>query len=701
MGRKLSISAVIACCAIWADTARVAADVTITSPGGTVEAVVSIDGDDRLQYRVNHGGLTVLENGQLGITVDGVDLGSDVASLAGSAPVEIHTTYPYRGAKSVATDHYSEVTVTASRVGAVDDSLTMVWRAYDDGVAFRYRIPGSGSRTIGGENSSWHLPAGTTAWTQFNTSYYEGEYKQISLPHWAVVTTPLTCRLPGGGAAADGYVTIMEAALYDYSGMVLYPVVDGRTFRTHFIDDTSWSMTGGSWTPWRVALISPTLDGLVNSTLAANLNPPPSSALDNASWIRPGRALWSWWARRDGNYDARFQDQQFYIDAAENLGFQYVLWDEGWDYWDDQGHDFDALLAYARDHGIGVWLWRRWTGVQTAAQRADFFGWINAKNAALGEKVIVGVKLDFMDSESKSLIDWYEATLTDAADHELMVNFHGANKPTGGSRRFPNEMTREGVRGLEYHIWDNYLPPSHNAALPFTRLLGGHADYTPVTLWDQKLGTTSYAHQLAMALLLISPVTHWADDPVRYLNSSAREVIEAAPTVWDETVVLDGSAIGELAALARRKDERWFVAIINGDADAARTVPVDLSFLSPRPYEAVLLADDEATAAAFDRSEQAVDHDDVLSVWLRPGGGFVAMLTPAGVPGDFDGDGDVDQSDFGRFQACMSGPFAEQHDPQCAEALMDDDNDVDALDHAMFTGCMSGADVPGDLYCLE
>ena len=348
------------------------------------------------------------------------------------------------------------------------------------------------------------------------------------------------------------------------------------------------------------------------------------------------------------------------MNAAAELGFEYVLWDEHWDTW--PAADLDFLLNWAKSRGVGVWLWKRWTTLETPAQREAFFGWIDGKNRALGEKIIVGVKIDFMDSESQARMAWYEATLRDAADHELMINFHGANKPTGQARTYPHEMTREGIRGLEHNILGNHLAPAHNAALPFTRLLGGHADYTPAAFLDNKLGNTTYAQQLAMAFVLTSPLTHWADHPDRYLNSPAREVIEASPTVWDETMVLEGSEVGRLAAMSRRAGSRWFVAVVNGDAANSTTLPVSLSFLNDRPrswgatanggprglkpaapccrtiadsesrpggYRAVLLGDLPSSPYGFNRSTAAVRATDTLNIWLRPGGGFVGMFTRA------------------------------------------------------------------------
>lgn len=686
------------------------AAVTMYSPDAGVTATVSIDDNETLLYAVQRNGRTVIEDSRLSLTVDGVDLGTGALSLSLQELGIVDHTYPYRGVKTSARDFHRRYTLTVNRSGGGDTPFEMHWRLYPDGVAFRYVIPGAGARTVNAEGTQWTLPTGTTIWTHDPSPevghperiYYEGTMLPNSPDSFADVTgTPVTCVLPGNDVA-DGYAVITEGNLHNYPGMALRSDAGSRVLRSSFENQQVWASEGGDATPWRIMICTANLDGLVNSTLVANVNPAPSPALAGAAWIKPGRALWSWWARRDANYDAQAIDQEFYIDSAVALGFDYVVFDEGWAYWDNQGYSLFALLEYARDRNIGVWLWYPWNALADAQQRTTHLSWIDAQNTALGAKVIVGLKIDFMNSESVDRIAFYDAVLAATADHEIMVNFHGANKPTGGDRTWPHEMTREGVRGLEYHIWKAFLDSTHNAALPFTRLIAGHADYTPVTFKDNRRGPMSYAHHLAMAFVLTSPLTHYADDPIRLLASKARDVIEAAPTTWDETRVLPESKIGELAAFARRKHNQWFIAIVHGEPILNRQMLVDLSFLAPGQYQATILADSTERSGAFDRRVALVSPDDALDVWMWPRGGYVAMLDyvgPEKPPGDFDRDGDVDLDDFGMFQRCHLGDLVVQNDPACLAGRMDDDQDIDDDDLAAFIGCLSGANAPADLDC--
>jgi alpha-glucosidase len=666
--------------------------VSLTSPDGDLSATISVNDTGRLQYQLDRQTGVVLEPSPLGITVDDVDLGTEISGISASADQEIDRTFPLRGVKSIADDNFNTITLSVSRIGAGDSSFAMDWRVYNDGVAYRYQIPGSGERLISGERSSWTFPAETQAWYQVKYPTYEGSFTTHTMPLTMWVCNPITCILPSGNGNAGGYAAIMEGAVYSYPGMVVQPHNDTRNLKAYFLGQT-WNMNGGSYSPWRLTLISPTLNGLVNSTIVHSVNPAPSTEMANAQWIQPGRSLWSWWA-----YGTDAGDQDDYMNAASSLGFEYVLWDEGWDMWSDS--TFNYLLQYARDRDIGVWLWRESSRLSTHQARTDFFSWIQSKNNTMGQRVIVGVKIDFMNNESQSMIQWYENTLQDAADYELMVNFHGSNKPTGYDRQYPNEMTREGIKGLEYNKW-GAVSPRHNAALPFTRLLAGHADYTPVTFTDDKLKGTTYAHQLAMAFVLTSPVTHWADDPTNYLNSPARDVIEAAPTCWDETVVLPQSEIGSLAIMARRKGDRWFLSAINGSSTTERSVSVDLAFLAPQqPYDAVLLGD-SSSSPRFTRNEQRVNNNSTLNLWMQPGGGFVGMFTtlPVRYP-DFDQDGDVDQTDFGHLQACITGMNVTPPPTDCADSDLDLDEDVDSEDLGIFRDCASGPDIPFDTDCI-
>ncbi|TKJ32366.1 hypothetical protein CEE39_05555, partial [bacterium (candidate division B38) B3_B38] len=321
------------------------------------------------------------------------------------------------------------------------------------------------------------------------------------------------------------------------------------------------------------------------------------------------------------------------IQAYRNKNF--IMWmnlrkyltDKALRYGKDKWAHLKELVDYAGKKNVGIIVWKRWasgatekvkmTGIRTREKRLDFF----KKCSRAG---VVGVKIDFMDSESKEIIDFYTNTLKDAADFKLMINFHGANKPTGESRTWPNEITREGVRGLEYNKWDT-LPPHHYASLPFTRYLAGHGDFTPCTFDPDKLKGTTFTLQLATAIVYTSPLKHWADKPNLYLNSPAVDIIRAIPSVWDETRVLAGSKIGDMAAFARRRDNSWFVGIINGGKK--RQYKLDLSFLGKGNYHAVFVRDRMDDPAAMIVEKDAVNHKQNLTIEMRSGGGFVAYLS--------------------------------------------------------------------------
>ncbi|MGB9604632.1 MAG: glycoside hydrolase family 97 catalytic domain-containing protein, partial [Bryobacteraceae bacterium] len=230
------------------------------------------------------------------------------------------------------------------------------------------------------------------------------------------------------------------------------------------------------------------------------------------------------------------------------------------------------------------------------------------------------VKLDFYDHEAKEVVELYEASLRDAAEFQLLVNFHGANKPTGESRTFPNELTREAVRGMEAR---NIPRARHDATLPFTRLLAGHADYTPVHFGARRNDTT-WAHQIATAAVFTSPLLTYAAHPKAILTNPAVELIKTIPSVWDETRVLPLSEIGEVAGLARRRGSLWFVAIVNGPE--ARRVRVPLSFLGSGSWQALLVRDYPQDAAAVMVEKGSYQRNDAIEVALAPGGGFVARL---------------------------------------------------------------------------
>lgn len=536
----------------------------------------------------------------------------------------------------------------------------------------------------------------------------------------------MTFKLPTGG-----YGFISEGLNHKYTGMTLQSTAT-NTFRARFLDkqmreedpskpnippgylpDDKWRVQGNVATPWRITMAVDNLNQLVNSDIVRNSSKPRSTVVQDWSFVKPGKALWSWWAHPNGDVSSNPQRQYEYVDAAAQMGFEYVLVDEGWRSWSDRDNKVKALTAYAAAKGVGIWLWDFYASSDNGTINYECWPWGNATTREKYYQYIkglgaVGVKLDFMDNESQASLNWYEGNLRDAARYGLMVNFHGANKPTGEDRWYPNEMTREGVRGLEHNRPTSAGGsggggnPVHNTILPFTRGVAGSMDFTPATLNPANLGSTSYSFQLASALMFTSAVTHFVDEPKYYLykdgNSAlgenpALKVIKDMPTVFDETLVLDGSAIGELAAFARKKDGDWFIGIMN--ATGNRTLNVSLNFLTEVAYRATLLQDSSTTNAAFVKDVLAVNSSFTLPVYLRASGGFVAEFEPL-AQGDGDMDDDVDASDVAKWALnftgeLSSGPTATK---TWYQGDWDFDGDVDASDVAKwalnFTGELSG-----------
>jgi alpha-glucosidase len=286
-----------------------------------------------------------------------------------------------------------------------------------------------------------------------------------------------------------------------------------------------------------------------------------------------------------------------------------------WSRWSDE--QIKDVVAYSRKRGVGLWFWRHSKQLRTPEERDAFF-------KKLGECGVVGAKIDFFDHEHREVVDLYSALLADAAKHRILVNFHGANKPTGEVRTWPNELIREGVRGMEASKLE--ARAKHNTTLPFTRYLAGAADYTPVHFGTRR-GDTSWAHQIATAVVFTEPLLTYAAHPKALLDNPAVEMIKSIPSVWDETIVLPDSAIGELAVFARRRANTWFLAVLNGPG--ARTVTLPLAFLAAGNYQALEVRDDATNAAAvLVEKKGAVTRTDSIKLALAAGGGFIGRFDP-------------------------------------------------------------------------
>ncbi len=611
-------------------TKSIALPITVEGPSSQVKFDLSLRSENRVAYRVTLKGRPAVELSRLGILVDGVNLG-DGATVAAVERSRQDDRYRTRGVHSTAINRYNAATISLIHQPS-GSRYSMEVRAFDDGVAFRFVVPAGGNVTrVPDEATVFNFPPRSVVWYHDLDGHYEGVHERKDIEDviegdWAA--PPVTAQLPDG----TGFASITEAALKDYAGMVLqtdrrggfaarlahaapasypyrlrYPALDVRRL------ESPASITGAITTPWRVVLAGPDLNTLVNSDIISNLSAPPDSALFpqgiDTPWIKPGRAVWRY---LDGGENT-FEGIKEFSDMAGKLGFEYQVVEGLWRRWTDD--QLRELVSYSKDRKVGILLWVHSRDIQSGDARRALF-------QRLHDFGVAGVKIDFLDHEAKEVIDLYQAILRDAAGFQLLVDFHGANKPAGESRTWPNEMTREGVYGLEHRAqtWAR-----HNTTLPFTRYLAGHGDYTPVVFGDRRR-ETSWPHQIATAAIFTSPLLVYGANPKSLLDNPALELIKALPATWDETIVLPGSAISELAAFARRKGDEWFIAVLNGPE--ARTLRVDLKFLAARSYAAMLVRDDPDNAAAERIERATLTRQGSVDITLRAGGGFIARLVP-------------------------------------------------------------------------
>jgi alpha-glucosidase len=600
---------------------------TITSsPDGRVRLRV-VDGE-RLWFDLTFRGQSVVEPSSIGIAADGSKLGEGV-SISKTERYQIDETYPWYGVHSMAINRANGARLTL-RNKATNTTCTLEVRVFNDGAAFRFLVPGpEGKSRVPDEATLFRIPAGSTVWYHDQDGHYEALYvkKKIEeVPSGDFAMPPVTYQLPGGA----GYASITEASLWRYSGMALQAAGDrgfaarlghnvpaSYPYRLRYADLVQpmrrpAAITGDITTPWRVVLVGADLNTLVNCDIVWNLSPEPDKKLFPkgiaAEWIKPGRAVWKY---LDGGENT-LEEMRNFSRLAAQLGFEYNVIEGHWRRW-----SFDEIKQFVEDSrklGVGIVLWKHSRDLKDPAARREFFEMCSKAGVA-------GAKIDFFDHEHKDVVELYEASLRDAAEFRQVVNFHGANKPTGEARRFPNELTREAIRGMESRRSNR---ARHDATWPFTRMLAGHADYTP-TVFTERRNDTTWAHQIATAAVVTSPMLVYGGHPRSFLENPAVEVIKSIPSVWDQTVVLPISEIGELAAFARRRGDLWILAIVNGET--AKSIDVPLSFLAAGDHQAILVRDDPANPAAVQVEKTAVFRAKPIKVDLREGGGFVAKIS--------------------------------------------------------------------------
>lgn len=590
----------------------------------------------RLYYKVTSGASELMPYSPLGLTLSDANL-VDNLSFISQSTASINESYTLKvGKRSNYINKANELKLIFQNSGG--KQMTLVLRAYDDGVAYRYELGGSGTYNISSENSGFRVSPQSLGWGQRWQANYETLYDSgVSLSTFAAqeLGIPMLFKTP-----TNHWLLLAEAGVY---GNYLNSHLSGASatnglFKLVFPSDQSGAATGTLpfVSPWRAIIAGNNLATIVESTLVTNLNPAP---IVSDSAVKPGRVAWSWWS--DNLSPKDLNKQKAYVDFAAQMGWEYVLIDEGWsDTW------VPEIVAYAKNKNVDVILWfyhgsfTKWTPQDWMADDASARSQFNR----LKNWGVKNAKIDFMDSDKQGRTEFYDSIGRTSAEAQIGVNFHGATKPSGQNRKFPYLLTWEGVQGAEFKSTRS----SHTTTLPFVRNVVGAMDFTPVV---SPLNETSAAHQLALTVIFESPLQHMADSKEKYLASPAKDFLMGVPTTWDETRFIDGYP-GSYIVLARRKGANWYLAAITS---SAKTFNIPLSFLNGSNLTASIYKDG-ATNADIVKSTQTVGSSSTLSFSLPAGGGAsiafstgsLASPSPSSSPNpaDVNGDGSVGAADL-------------------------------------------------------
>lgn len=603
--------------------------INLDSPDGKINCQITTENDEIL-LSVTMNGRLVLEPSPLRMSVDGIEI-TNRFKAGKIKNFSANTTYPIWGLHSVATDNYNgaSISLTHSESGI---KYSLEAKAFNDAIAYRFIVPGKkNSLRKPDESSVFRLPAGTTAWYHDLYMHYEGIHEKKLLdtvPSGQWAAPPVMMKLKSD----YGYLAISEANLIDYAGMALQ--TDGKngfTLRLGHNHPASYpyvlrykkedverlakiaAVKGTITTPWRVIIAGTDLNTMVNSDVMQNLCAPPDKDLFpggiEKGWVKPGRAVWKY---LDGGGDGTLSVMKKFSKEAAELGFEYNILEGFWSRWPDDS--IKSLVDYSKNLGVGIIVWKHSNTLYDSKFRQELF----QRCHDLG---IAGFKIDFFDHEAKEVIDLYETILKEAAALNLVLIFHGANKPTGLARTWPNALIYESVKGMEASKLADRA--THETTIPFTRMLVGPADYSVTHFGDRKKNTT-WVHQAATAAIYSAPVLTYAATPAHILENPCVDMIKSIPAVWDETIVLPSSEIGELAIYAQRKGTTWVLSVINGLQP--KTINIPLTFLSAGIYSTLVLHDDEDNPASAIVLESTATKSDMVKINLSAGGGFMTRF---------------------------------------------------------------------------
>ncbi len=633
-------------------------DFKLESPDGGI--IIQIDVGTKIQWSVRHKGQQMIVPSTISLQLAGGESLGENAIVHSSDRKEINREiHAINYKKAIIPDHCNQLTIQCN------DDYGLIFRAYDDVVAYRFFTKKKDSIVVQNEEANFNFAADHKAFIPYMRDYRDGKifncsfeslYTEQNISQFMSDSLAFLPLLIDVGN--DKKVVILEADLEDYPGMFLninhtgkgfmgvyapYPLEEEQvrrnlipTRRADYIARTS----GARHFPWRVVVISEQDKELLSNDIVQKLASPPR--LEDVSWIEPGQAAWEWWnaigiSHVDFRVGMNTATYKYYIDFAAANGIRYIIIDEGGAAGFDltkviPAIDLQELIAHGNRNGVGIILWAMW---HPLIRQMDT---VFAHYSGMGIK---GFKIDFIDrDDQKAVASTYEMARK-AAEHQLIIDFHGIYKPTGLQRTYPNVVGYEGVKGLENVKWAHEDVPRYDVSIPYIRMMAGPMDYTPGAMrnssrqnyrpvFSEPMSQGTRCHQLAMYVVYEVPLQILADNPTIYMKEQeCTDFITTVPTTFDETVPLDGK-VGEYVALARRKGDTWYVGAMSNWT--ARELTLDFSFLGEGAYHATVFKDGinaDRFATDYKREVINISSGDTLTIQLSNGGGWAARIEKA------------------------------------------------------------------------
>ncbi|MEO6454938.1 MAG: glycoside hydrolase family 97 protein [Ginsengibacter sp.] len=616
---------------------------------------VKVETGSKLQWSVQYKGQQIIAPSAISLQLPDIILGDNAAVT--SAPVKkvntVINAINYK--KASINDQYNELTLNCK------GDYGVVFRVYNDAVAYRFFTKKKGELIVKNEEANFNFTDDYKSFIPIQWDYRDGKmfnssfealYHEIKLSQFPKDSLAFLPLLVEAGATK---VVVLEADLEDYPGMYLdlnstgkglkgvyapYPI-EADTVGINYIptkrEDYIARTAGTRNFPWRAIVIAGQDKDLLNQDIVQKLAAP--SRLTDISWIKPGLVAWDWWNARnisgvDFKAGMNTPTYKYFIDFAAANKISYIILDGGWSNRFDllkvnQNLNLPEIISYGKDKGVEIILWASWYAI---LQQMDK---VFPEYAKMGVK---GWKIDFIDRDDQVAVKSTYDIAKKAAEYKMMVDYHGAFKPTGLQRTYPNVMGYEGVKGLENYKWANEDQPHYTTIIPFIRMMAGPMDYTPGAMRNateaayrvvgsNPMSKGTRCNQLAQYVIFEAPLQMLSDNPTIYKREQeCTNFIAKVPTIFDETVALDGK-VGEYVALARRKGDAWFVGAMSNWTP--REITLDFSFLPEGNYEAEIFKDGinaDRDATDYKREIMAVSKSTKPTIKLYPGGGWTARI---------------------------------------------------------------------------